>query len=200
MQLESAAFSSAFVDASSMPPKTDGTRIGASRLSWPQHVNAPAQYCGTMRWYELKLGAVSPHSAGQVLEHAGEERARLGARAGRRRGGVVEAVALAVPQREVDVAAVARAVGPRLRRERGDEPVLRGDAADRLAHEDLLVRRPQRRRVRGRDLLLAVPELGVVLLERDALLLERVDERVDVRPATSVMPIVEKQRLASTGT
>ena len=50
LQLESAAFSSAFVDASSIPPKTDGTRIGASRLSWPQHVNAPAQYCGTMRW------------------------------------------------------------------------------------------------------------------------------------------------------
>ena len=33
LQLESAAFSSAFVDASSMPSNTDGTRIGASRLS-----------------------------------------------------------------------------------------------------------------------------------------------------------------------
>ena len=123
---------------------------------------------------------------GQRRTAPGGARARRrGTRAPRRdrrssRRGVVEAVALAVPQREVDVAAVARAVGPRLRRERRDEPVLRRDAADRLAHEDLLVGRLQRRRVRGRDLLLAVPELGVVLLERDALLLERVDERVDV--------------------
>ena len=51
------------------------TRTGASRLSWPQQANAPAQYCGTMRWYELKLGAVSPQRPGQVLEHAGDERA-----------------------------------------------------------------------------------------------------------------------------
>ena len=58
------------------------------------------------------------------------------------RAGVVEAVAARrVPEREVDVAAVAGAVGPRLRRERRDEPVLGGDAADRLAHEQLLVGR-----------------------------------------------------------
>jgi hypothetical protein len=45
-------------------------------------------------------------------------------------------------------------------------------AADRLAHEELLVRRPQRGRVARRDLLLAVTELGVVLLERDVLRLD----------------------------
>ena len=39
--LASAAFSSTFVDASSAPANTDGTRTGASRLSWPQQVNAP---------------------------------------------------------------------------------------------------------------------------------------------------------------
>ena len=179
--LASAAFSSTFVDASSAPANTDGTRTGASRLSWPQQVNAPAQYCGTMRRYELKLGAVRPQSAGQVREHARDERARLG-REAVGRGGVVEAVPRArrVPQREVDVAAVAGVVRPRLRRERGDEAVPRRDAADRLAHEQLLVGRLQRRRVRGRDLVLAVAELGVVLLELDALRVERRDEVVDV--------------------
>ena len=78
LQLASAAFSSTFVDASSTPAKTEATRTGASRLSWPQQVNAPAQYCGTMRRYELKLGAVRPQRPGQVREHARDERARLG--------------------------------------------------------------------------------------------------------------------------
>src|SRR5207248_4513302 len=59
------AFSSTFVDASSIPQNTDGTRSGASRLSWPQHTKAPAQYSGRILWYELKLGAVSPQSAGR---------------------------------------------------------------------------------------------------------------------------------------
>src|SRR5215208_4569152 len=48
-----------------MPPKTDGTRTGASRLSKPQHVYAPDHVCGEIRAYELKLGTVSPHSAGR---------------------------------------------------------------------------------------------------------------------------------------
>src|SRR5205823_6508495 len=65
LQLESAALSSTFVEASSAPRKSDGTRTGASRLSWPQHVNAPAQYWGTIRWYELKLGAVRPQRPGR---------------------------------------------------------------------------------------------------------------------------------------
>ncbi len=49
-ELASAAFSSALVDASSIPRNTDGTRTGASRLSCPQQTNAPAQYCGMIRW------------------------------------------------------------------------------------------------------------------------------------------------------
>ena len=65
MQLASADLSSTFVEASSEPQKSDGTRTGASRLSWPQHVNAPAQYWGTMRWYELKLGAARPQRPGR---------------------------------------------------------------------------------------------------------------------------------------
>ena len=59
-------------------------------------------------------------------------------------------------------------------------PLRRGDPADRLADEDLLVGGPERRAMGGRDLLLAVAELGVVLLERDLLRLERRGERVDV--------------------
>src|SRR5581483_10380323 len=58
--------------------------------------------------------------------------------------------------------------------------VPRGHAADRLADEQLLVRSLQRRRVAGRDLLLAVAELGVVLLEHDPLRLERRRQLVDV--------------------
>ncbi len=49
LQVASAAFSSAFAEASSIPAKTEGTRSGASRLSRPQPVKAPAQYCGTIR-------------------------------------------------------------------------------------------------------------------------------------------------------
>ena len=88
---------------------------------------------------------------------------------------VVEEVAGAVeaPEREVDVAAVARRVGPRLRRQRGDVAELRRDAADRLADEELLVGGRERRRMPGRDLLLAVAELRVELLQRDALPVER---------------------------
>ena len=56
----------------------------------------------------------------------------------------------------------------------------RGDAADRLAHEQLLVRPAQRRRVRGGDLVLAVPELRVVLLEPDLLGVECRRQVVDV--------------------
>src|SRR5262249_41477990 len=84
------------------------------------------------------------------------------------------------PEGEVDVAAVARRLRPGLRRERGDIPELGGDAAERLAHEDLLVGGPQRRRVAGGDLLLAMAELRVVLLEDDVLTLKCVGERIDV--------------------
>ena len=114
-----------------------------------------------------------------MLEHAGEERPCVSREAVGTRT-VEETVAVALPEREVHVAAVAGVVRPRLRRERGDETVARGDAADRLADEQLLVRGLQRRRVTRRDLLLAVPELGVVLLERDPLQLERRGELVDI--------------------
>src|SRR5712691_6205491 len=54
-----------------------------------------------------------------------------------------------------------------------------GDAADRLADEQLLVRCTQRGCVRGRDLVLAVPEFGVILLESNPLRVERRDELVE---------------------
>src|SRR5215212_10551167 len=80
----------------------------------------------------------------------------------------------------MDVAAVPSPLGPRLGCERRYEPVRRGDAADRLPDEDLLVRGPKGRSVSGRDLLLAVTQLSVVLLEQDPLPLEGFDKRVDV--------------------
>src|SRR6266571_4509904 len=56
----------------------------------------------------------------------------------------------------------------------------RRDATDRLSHEQLLVHRSQRRTMRRRDLVLAVPELRVVLLDPDLLLLQRRDQLVQV--------------------
>ena len=50
LQLASQVFSSRLVDDSSAPQNVDGTRTGASRLSRPQQVKAPAQNCGTRRW------------------------------------------------------------------------------------------------------------------------------------------------------
>src|SRR5207249_4917471 len=70
--------------------------------------------------------------------------------------------------------------GPRLRGERRDEPMPVGDAANRLADVELLVGGHERRRMRGRELLLAVSELRVVLLDRNRLTLEGLDELVDV--------------------
>ena len=83
-----------------------------------------------------------PAQTGQVLEHPGHERPRLGRQVARA-GGIVEAVAVALPQREVDVAAVARVLRPRLRRQRGGQAMRGRDGADRLAHEQLLVDRGQ---------------------------------------------------------
>ena len=103
-----------------------------------------------------------------MREHAGDECPRLRGEPVRPRS-VVEAIACAVPEREVHMAAVARVLGPRLRCERGDETPPACDPADRLADEDLLICRLQRRCVPGGDLLLTVPKLGVVLLERDRL-------------------------------
>ncbi len=60
------------------------------------------------------------------------------------------------------------------------------------------VGRPHGRAVRGGDLLLAVPELGAELLERDVLGFERVDERVGVVLGGGHADR-EKQRLESIG-
>ena len=75
-----------------------------------------------------------------MSEHAGDERARISGEQVRCFR-VVEAipVRIGVPEREVNVAAVARVVRPGLRREGRDEPMARSNSADRLAHEDLLV-------------------------------------------------------------
>ena len=80
----------------------------------------------------------------------------------------------------MDVAAVARDVGPRLRRERRGEAANGGDAADRLAHHDLPVGGLESGRVAGRQLLLAGAELGVVLVDGDVLPVERIDQLIDV--------------------
>src|SRR5205823_6646052 len=88
--------------------------------------------------------------AGQVLKHAGDERAG-GRREAVLRVGIMEQVLPALPKGEVDMAAVARVLGPGLRGERGDEAVVRGHAADRLAYEHLLVGGAEGGRVLGRE-------------------------------------------------
>src|SRR2546423_11557199 len=78
------------------------------------------------------------------------------------------------------MASVSVILWPRLRRKRGNEPASRCHAPNRLAYEQLLVGGLKRRGVCGRDLLLPVTELGVVLLERDVLRLERRSQLVDI--------------------
>src|SRR5206468_5034249 len=68
----------------------------------------------------------------------------------------------------------------RLRRQRRDQVMTAGDAADRLSDEDLLVGGAQRRCGAGRNLVLAVAELRVVLLEDDLLCRKRAREVVEV--------------------
>ena len=62
-----------------------------------------------------------------------------------------------------------RLIRPRLRGERGHEPDARGDAADRLADEGSGCLRRQEQGQAAPTALLAVPELGVVLGQRDPL-------------------------------
>ena len=65
--------------------------------------------------------------------------------------------------------AVARLVDPGLRRERGIEPSIEGDTADRLPVQDVVIRGLQRRGKTNRQLLLTPTELGVILLDHHAL-------------------------------
>ena len=66
----------------STPPrrraKTDGTRTGASRLSWPQQMNAPGPVLGHDAVVGVEARRGQAAEAREVLEHAGDERARLG--------------------------------------------------------------------------------------------------------------------------
>src|SRR5439155_7107923 len=106
----------------------------------------------------------------EMLEHAGDEviAERADAVASAR---IVHdrAPPRAVPETEVDVAAVARLIDERLWRERRVESVAIGDAAHGLAIEHLAIGRVERRRVADRKLLLSVAQLRVVLLDLDAL-------------------------------
>ena len=80
---------------------------------------------------------------------------------------------------EVHVGAVAGLVGPWLRRERGDQAAPGGDAANRLPDQHLRVCCGERRPGQHGQLVLPVAELGVVLVERDLLGVEGVDDRID---------------------
>ena len=116
--------------------------------------------------------------AGRVGQDPGEE--LLGERrqpvpAGR----IVEQVALVLPRAEVHVGTVAGLIGPGLRRERGDQAAPRGNAANRLADQHLCVCCGERRPWQHGQLVLPVAELGVVLVERDLLGVEGVDDRID---------------------
>ena len=95
-------------------------------------------------------------------------------------GRIVEAVAVAVPEREVDVAAVARRC-PATASARATPPGRGRSATARIVSRTKICSSTAREggRVAGRDLVLAVAELGVVLLEHDPLRLERRHQVVD---------------------
>src|SRR6476469_10802856 len=82
-----------------------------------------------------------------------------------RRRAVEEQIVLAarVPDAQMDVAAVAGLIRPRLRSERGEVAVLEGDRPDRLAVQELVVGGTKGRRISDRELLLAATQLRVVL-------------------------------------
>ena len=93
------------------------------------------------------------------------------------------AAAVAVPERNVDVAAVSGRVRPRLGSERRGEPARGGDAADRLSGPGSACRPPSSAGACPVvQLLLTGPEFGVVLVDHDPLLFERLDERVPRTP------------------
>src|SRR6266567_810810 len=77
------------------------------------------------------------------------------------------------------VRAVPSLVGPGLGGERGDEIVSGGDSPDRLPDQHLDVCSLDDRAGGDRQLLLTVSELDVVLLDGDALPLERLNRVVD---------------------
>ena len=84
-----------------------------------------------------------------------------------------------VPDAPVEVRAAARLVREGLGGERGDQPAPGRDAAHGLAIGDLVVGRAERRRVAGRQLLLAPAELGVGQLDGQPLGRERRDDVLD---------------------
>src|SRR5919201_2323377 len=96
---------------------------------------------------------------------------------------LVEAVGgeIAIPSAEMQVATVASLIAPWFRREGSVEAVLEGNAADRFSIEDVPVGRGDGGRRADGKFLLAPTELGVVLLDVEALRLERGDHVVDHR-------------------
>src|SRR6266849_10053973 len=81
--------------------------------------------------------------------------------------GVIETVHALVlrPSREMEMAAVARLVGPGLGREGSVAPVLQGDPANGFPVHDVVVGRLESGRVTDGELLLTPAELRIVLLD-----------------------------------
>src|SRR5207237_8226216 len=109
----------------------------------------------------------------KVSQHPGQEMTPTLGELIRRRRVIEDVSAFRIPEAEVDMGAVAGGFRPRLGRQRGVETVVPGDAADRLPQLDLVIRSAERLAVRDRDLVLAVRQLRVILLDRHPLRFQR---------------------------
>ena len=111
-----------------------------------------------------------------MLADPGDEPAAQQRQGSGQRGVVQQAaIAVRIPQAEVDVRPAPDLIRERLRGERREQPVSVGDPPHRVAELHLVVRRPQGVGVPDRDLLLARPVLVDGLLDPHALAGERVD-------------------------
>ena len=191
------AFSSAFVDGSSDPRNGEATRTGASRLSSPQHTNAPAQKLrhDPVVGVEARRGQRAQARAGAASTPAMNDarlvRQPVRARERRRSGCASPSHSEKWTWQPLpalsghgfgasDATSPCRAATPRI--------VSRTSSCSSAAWSAGACA--------GRDLLLAVAELGVVLLERDPLGVERRGQVVDVVLGRPSSPIVEKHRPA----
>ena len=176
----------------------DGTRTAASRLSGPHAVGA-APEVRLEPAVRVDAGHGEREQGRQVLEDTGDERPAERAKAMRPARIVQRSAARRVPQAPVDVRAVAGLV-----RRRASAPARRrARAGERHAPEVSRTRpggrrRCERRRMADRQLLLAVAELRIVLLDRMRCASSAATTS-SITGAAMSSPMVEKHRLASSG-
>ena len=163
-------FTSRFAAAVPVPDRAgDHPHAPASRFSWPQAANAPAQCDGLQPQVARRARARAARPAPAAAR--GRRPANASASAVMPEPAVAAGVQVApvAPGRQVQVAAVADAAGQHRRRERRPQPVPLGHRPDRLPDQHAAVGRGDRVERADRDLVLPGRVLGMELVDLDAL-------------------------------